>query len=156
MMEAPADARSSLIQDIVDLAGSTYKALPHTLPSEWIELDVTMHQLKMLLLLYTDGPLSVGSLASWLRIALPTVSGVLNRLERRGLMQRQRDKADRRLVICQLTEKGYELVDRLWELGSARLIKLLETMTMEQLRTVSETMALLHASAQALAEKEEA
>lgn len=114
-----------------------------------------MPQLKILLLLYTDGPLSVGALASRLRITLPTASGVLNRLERRGLAQRQRDQADRRLVICQLTSKGHDLADRLWEWGRGQLAKLLEPMTLEQLRIVAEATALLHASAQALRAKEE-
>lgn len=151
---AVASVRAGLVEDIVRLAASTYKALPHAIPSEWVELDVTMLQLKTMLLVYIDGPISVGSLASRLQIALPTVSGVLNRLERRGLMERQRDQADRRLVICQLTEEGRERIDRLWELSWARLAKLLEPMTLEQLRIVSEAMTLLHASAQALGARE--
>ena len=154
-MEVPVEMRAKLIQGIVDLAEGTYKALPQTLTSEWIELDATMPQLKILLLLHTDGALSVGSLASRLQIALPTVSGVLNRLERQGLTQRQRDKADRRLVICQLTGKGDDLAHRLWQFGRAQLAKLLETMTLEELQTVAGAAALLHTSAQALGTKEE-
>ena len=144
------------MQTIIGLAESIYKALRYTLPGEWIELDSTMPQLKILLLLYTDGPLSVGTLASRLQTSLPTVSGILSRLDRRGLTQRQRDKADRRLVMCQLTNKGYDLADSLWRFGRAQLARLLEPMTLEQLQVVAETATLLHASAQALSAKEEA
>jgi len=49
----------------------------------------------------------------------PDVTGLLDRLETRGLARRSRDTADRRVVIARLTARGRRLVDSLDEPVSA-------------------------------------
>jgi DNA-binding MarR family transcriptional regulator len=43
----------------------------------------------------------------------PAITGLVDRLERQGLVRRQRIESDRRQIRCVLTEQGRELVNRL-------------------------------------------
>jgi MarR family transcriptional regulator, transcriptional regulator for hemolysin len=52
-------------------------------------------------------------LADALGIEGPTMARHIDRLERDGIVSRQRDADDRRVLRVRLTEKGYELRDRL-------------------------------------------
>ena len=57
-----------------------------------------------------DGPLPMGSVADVLSCDASTLTGIADRLEERGLIQRQIDPADRRVKLLALTATGRELV----------------------------------------------
>jgi DNA-binding MarR family transcriptional regulator len=57
-----------------------------------------------------DGPLPMGSVAEVLSCDASTLTGIADRLEERGLIQRQIDPADRRVKLLALTATGRELV----------------------------------------------
>ncbi len=41
----------------------------------------------------------------------PALTGILDRLERKGLVHRERSSADRRVWLCSLTEAGRAVLD---------------------------------------------
>lgn len=55
------------------------------------------------------GPLSVGAVAHHAGLAQPTVSRMLNTLERKGIVRRDGDPSDDRGVLVELSAKGREL-----------------------------------------------
>ena len=57
------------------------------------------------------GPVSAGSLSRAVHLGQPTVSGILSRLEKRGLVTRTRGEADRRQVHVEVTAAGRALLD---------------------------------------------
>lgn len=59
-----------------------------------------------------EGPMNPGTLARAVSLTPPTVSGILDRLEVRGLLTRQRRNRDKRQVLVQLTPEGEELLAR--------------------------------------------
>ncbi|MBQ0071924.1 MAG: MarR family transcriptional regulator [Spirochaetales bacterium] len=63
-------------------------------------------QLSVLHLLKTEGPLSQKDLAEKLNVKPASVSELVTKLERKGLLERQRTEEDRRKVVLCLTEKG--------------------------------------------------
>lgn len=65
---------------------------------------------RLLFCLQVSGPLQTGELARLLFTTPPTVSSVVNTLERRGLVRRERLDHDRRLVEMHLTPAGRRLV----------------------------------------------
>lgn len=67
---------------------------------------LTTPQLLCLRLLTQEGPLTPGSVAKEMYLSQATVTGILDRLERRGLVERRRDQADRRKVSIHLTPEG--------------------------------------------------
>ena len=56
------------------------------------------------------GPVAIGALARAVHLSQPTVSGILDRLEQRGLAQRVRSDQDRRSVVVRITEKGEKVL----------------------------------------------
>jgi len=77
------------------------------------EQKLTPPQLHVLLWLGTDGALTMGELAKRSGVADKTLTGVVDRLERDGLLQRERDSEDRRVVRANLTRKGATLHKRI-------------------------------------------
>jgi DNA-binding MarR family transcriptional regulator len=128
---------------ILDLAEEFFRLARHRVPMEWLQTDLTMTQLKVLLTLYIDGPQTCGALASILRLSLPTMTGILARLDRRGYLQRRRDIEDGRRVICGLSTGGRGLVDRLWASGREELADLLADVPPEDLRSVERALEVL-------------
>lgn len=58
------------------------------------------------------GRTPIGVLARAVHLSQPTVTGILDRLEKRGLLERSRDEHDRRAVNINITPSGRELLDR--------------------------------------------
>jgi DNA-binding MarR family transcriptional regulator len=56
------------------------------------------------------GTISAGDLAKALNVGQPTVTGILERLERRGVLTRARNGEDRRSVDVAVTEEGKRLL----------------------------------------------
>jgi DNA-binding MarR family transcriptional regulator len=61
-------------------------------------------------LLDIEGPITAGRLAELTSLTTGAVTGVLDRLERAGLVRREADPADRRRVVARLVPEGMERV----------------------------------------------
>ncbi|MEO9256562.1 MAG: MarR family transcriptional regulator [Tepidiformaceae bacterium] len=79
----------------------------------WAELGLTTGQLRVLFLMREAPGVTAGELASRLGVTPPTVSGIVDRLVRLGLVRREDDESDRRLVRNHLTEQGEAACSRL-------------------------------------------
>lgn len=73
------------------------------------KLDLTYPQYLVMLLLWEHHGLSVKSIGEHLRLDSGTLSPLLKRLEKRGLLTRTRDEQDERLVKISLTPEGEKL-----------------------------------------------
>jgi DNA-binding MarR family transcriptional regulator len=90
---------------------------------------LTAPQIHALLWLGQDGALTMGELARRLDITEKTVTGVVDRLEREGHVQRERGPEDRRVVRCRLTAVGarlYRKLDRTVLQGMGRMLERLD------------------------------
>ncbi|HEX6449700.1 MAG TPA: MarR family transcriptional regulator [Trebonia sp.] len=85
-------------------------------------------------------------LSSALMMSRTGMTGRLDRLERRGLVERTLDPADRRSFRISLTERGLTLIDRVMEDHAANLAKIMAPMTQRQIAMLeAELKNLLHA-----------
>ncbi len=75
----------------------------------WFEYGLTSPQLATLREILVGRNVSPGTLATALSMSQPTVTGILGRLEARGLIVRERSKTDRRFTIAAVTERGRQL-----------------------------------------------
>ena len=87
---------------------------------QWARLDVTMPQMKVLMLLGLHGSAPVSQLAQQMRVSPPNVTGILDRLEQHGWVRRTSDLHDRRVVRVVLTDEGQRLLDGIQEASAAR------------------------------------
>lgn len=92
---------------------------------------LTVPQLVCLRQLLMDGELTPGHLAKKIFLSQATVTGIIDRLEAKGLVSRDRSLADRRKVVVRPTERGKLMAnDMPWPLQerfSEELAELQET-----------------------------
>jgi len=79
----------------------------------WAELGLTTAQLRVLFLTRESPGVTAGELATRLSVTPPTISGIVDRLVKLGLVRREDDESDRRLVRNHLTEQGQSSCSRL-------------------------------------------
>lgn len=135
--------RPRLIEHVLELEERVFQAMHPIAPKEWLSVDLTMPQLKILLLLFTDGPARMGFLTSSLGVSMATTTGIADRMVERGLIVRESDPEDRRVVVCKLSEKGREMASHLWQLRQAQARGLLERMTTPQIKLISKAMEVI-------------
>lgn len=75
--------------------------------------DLSPVQIHLLLWLGNDGAQPMGELARRVAVTEKTITGIVDRLERDGLVQRERDPADRRVVHVSLSPAGAALWRRI-------------------------------------------
>ena len=136
--------REELVQQILKLSEDIYNSIPLGIPSEWLESDLSVAQLRVLLVLQSQGPSRMSSIASVIGVALPTATGVVDNLVKKGLAIRENDPQDRRLVICKLSPQGQDLINKLWMSGRFQMKNLLEGLTEEQLEKAHEVARILY------------
>ena len=76
-------------------------------------LTPQQHQVLVALRASDDGELSIGELADTLLLRHHSVSGLADRLETLGLVDRERSRDDRRVVVLRLTDKARDLMSSL-------------------------------------------
>jgi DNA-binding MarR family transcriptional regulator len=81
----------------------------HSLASRY---GLTVPQLAVLKELGTDGGRSIGELTRAVHLSQATVTGILDRLQRRGLIERRRGEADKRKVHVWVTDEGRRALDQ--------------------------------------------
>jgi DNA-binding MarR family transcriptional regulator len=72
---------------------------------------LTGSQLIVLKMLGPKGRVSLSELSERIRAKNSTVTGIIDRMERDGLVLRRRSEEDRRVVLIELTAKGRKLSD---------------------------------------------
>jgi DNA-binding MarR family transcriptional regulator len=92
----------------------------------FIELNLTLAQLKALYLVAAAGPLSMRELSERLGTVPSTSSELVDGLVALQLLERIADPADRRRVLVQATPVAVDRLEDFNELSRTRLIELLE------------------------------
>lgn len=110
---------------------------------EWEGLDMTIPQIKTLVLLERSGPLRMGNIASFLGRALSATTTVVDRLVEKKLVDRAWDPSDRRVVICKLTDQGERAMQRFWRIQRRRLNLVADALEVEQLEIVVQGLELI-------------
>ena len=105
--------REELEHEVVAQLRALQNALKATSGTVWMEIDLTIAQLRTLLVLAEEGPLVIGHIAQRLGIGLSTGGHLVDRLVQAGLAERTEDAEDRRRTLARLTPKGEDLYARL-------------------------------------------
>jgi DNA-binding MarR family transcriptional regulator len=95
-------------------------------------LGLTVPQTSCLMTLRDFGPLRMGELSEREHVKLPTVTSLVDKLERLELVERQRDPDDRRAVIAALTPKGRALIEEIAHIRNQHLAELLVQLPEEE------------------------
>ncbi|MGQ9457012.1 MAG: MarR family winged helix-turn-helix transcriptional regulator [Anaerolineae bacterium] len=116
------------------------------------ELGLTMPQFVTLNVLHASGsPCPMGALADTVDQCSATMTGIVDRLVRLGLVERRRSEADRRSVLVGLTPAGKTLLRRAKEQRQERMRKVLAHFAPEERKVI---VRLLQKYLQVLREEE--
>ena len=95
-----------------------------------------MTHLHALTMLQHHGPLTMSRLAEMLDVSLSNATGIVDRLEDRGFVERVRVKDDRRIVLVQPTPAADVVVEQLDVLRSDMLDEALSRLDDDRLKVV--------------------
>lgn len=81
-------------------------------PEQWNNtfLDYSKNEVFALLLVYRKGHANMTEIADYLSVPLNTATGIISRLEKRGIVRRERDIIDKRVVTIGISEEGKEFL----------------------------------------------
>jgi DNA-binding MarR family transcriptional regulator len=117
----------------------------------WLGGSLSIVHLYVLTILETDGSLAMGRLAEALDVSVASVTGIIDRMEQRGLVERRDDEKDRRVVHVHVTEAGRRVFSDLDEQRRKGLTRLLARLTDEELTAFLTGLRAMRAAREALA-----
>lgn len=115
----------------------------HVMMERWADhhgLSEGRFQILVRLQHFPDGRTTMGELADMLEVSPRTVTGLVDNLERDGLVRRVDDPKDRRSVYAELTDQGRERLKAVWRdaaIGQAKLTRNFKQSELVQLRDIS-------------------
>ncbi|MBL7132245.1 MAG: MarR family transcriptional regulator [Candidatus Omnitrophica bacterium] len=87
----------------------------------FLKNSVTTHQQMITIMqINTIGPCKISKVADKMGVSAPTMTGLIDRLQRMEYVERFRDKKDRRIIFVKVTRKGAKLVQQLKEIIQRR------------------------------------
>ena len=103
-------ARNIAIAEIMQSLRRIFKAIQDYFQEISKKYGITGPQLWALKTVAANGSLSLGELSKKMYLHPSTISGVVDRLEKKGFVVRDRGQEDRRVVKVQLTPQGKKIV----------------------------------------------
>lgn len=131
------------IEHILKVSMLIYNRLGSGFPAEWVTTNLTVAQLRVLLLLQANGQSRMSDIATEMSVTMPTATGIMDKLVNKGLAVRDTDPKDRRLVICRLSEGGRRQIGKLLLASRFKMQELLEELNITQLQEVSKMVDML-------------
>jgi len=104
---------SSLNDSVGWLLNNAARLSARRLSTKLAGYNVTPPQWGVLVALWEQDGLSLSELAKRSFFDGPTMTGIVDRLEKANLVERKRDSSDRRVISVYLTEEGRQLQERL-------------------------------------------
>jgi DNA-binding MarR family transcriptional regulator len=112
------DQRRDMTTDRAALLDELMTELPTPSPAQamrymrhWPGGRISLIHINVISVLETDGPQPMRALAEALDVSQASATGIVDRMEQRGLVERRRDEEDRRVVRVILTDEGRQLVE---------------------------------------------
>jgi DNA-binding MarR family transcriptional regulator len=109
--------------------------------------SVSLTHVHVLTVLRTAGAMPVGELARALDVSVASATGIISRMEQRGLVVRSRSTDDRRVVSVTIASGGQAALEQLDGRSREHFLALLSRLTLPELRTVRaafETLRTAH------------
>jgi DNA-binding MarR family transcriptional regulator len=122
--------------------------------TDFFSIDLTMPQLRVVCFLAASGPVSAHELAEALHVGPTTLTGIVDRLEVRGLVRRQADDRDRRVRRICLTEEGQRLVQDLHQVQHQYEVRLLRRLDVDVLAALATAVEALARASEELARED--
>ncbi len=128
--------RQTTLAQVLDELGSHSPAQAMRNMRHWPGGRLSLVHLNVLFVLEADGPLPMRGLAEAMDVSQASATGIVDRMEQRGLVERQRDADDRRVIRVAITDEGLLLVASMANERRDHLAQMLAEFTDDELAAV--------------------
>lgn len=132
----PAETKASIVADVRTALGELRCVGSERL----VRLGVSMSQLHVMHMLEGHGELPMSRLAEMLDVSLSAATGLVDRVEERGFVERIRVPSDRRIVLVRITPAGRQMIDDVEVLRAEIIERVLDRLDAAQLAGVAAAM----------------
>ena len=108
-----------------------------------LRMGISMAQLHILYTLQRSGEMPMSRLADVLQVSLSNATGLIDRIEERGFVERTRVPEDRRVVVIRVTEAGRRMLDEIDAVSTELLRSVFDHIGRSQLSGVARAIAEL-------------
>lgn len=134
-------SRLQVIDAIVDLVHAIRAQQAGNSP--WLDLDLTMAQLKALIIVVETGALPSRGLADRLSISAPAVTPLVDRLIDQKLVRREDDPNDRRVVLIKPTARAVSLQHKLMEMNRSLVARVVDELPEHEIVAIEQALTHL-------------
>jgi len=107
------------------------------------QFSLTAPQSGVLRSLASNGPISSAQLSRELYVTPSNITGIIDRLEKKGLVQRVRKEGDRRVALIMLTQAGEQLSSQLPDPIEIKLISALSDLESKKIADLRGALKLM-------------
>lgn len=109
-----------------------------------IDFGITSPQFNALLTLREHPKMTMGELCEKLFLACSTATDLIDRMEKNGLLERNRDTEDRRVIRLSTSEKGQQVINEVIVARRRYVASMLEKLTHEEADQLGMSLDKLH------------
>jgi len=128
--------KDRIIEQIHQMGFIISKNIEQNRLDSWLFLNLTMSQLKGLVYITFQENVCIRDLSQTLKMAQPNVTNLVDFLVKEGLVSREENPEDRRMLMLKTTAKGKKLVAELTENILNEMSRYLMQLSMEQLQAL--------------------
>jgi MarR family transcriptional regulator, organic hydroperoxide resistance regulator len=111
-----------------------------------VRLGISMAQLNILHTLQRTGEMPMSRLADVLNVSVSNATGLVDRMEERGLIERRRVPEDRRVVLVRITADGGRILEENDALTDDMMREVLSDLDPTQLQVIARAVAQFRSS----------
>jgi len=132
------------ISEIIDLSRNFNKSMRHKFHHSIHDSGFTLPQLSVISMLEKHGKQKVSELSLKIGLSDSTVSGILDRLEQKDIIRRERTKDDRRVVKISLTGKSKEFCNDFHQKREEYFTQLLKNLSEQEIKGIIKGLKILN------------
>jgi len=132
----PVETATQLVDAVVEELHGMIGSLRCAGTGRMVKAGISMTHLHILWVLEHHGDLPMSRLAELLDVSFSNATGLIDRMEERGLVERVRVPDDRRVVIVRASAEGARQRDEIEALKQGRMRAILERLNPEQLTRI--------------------
>jgi DNA-binding MarR family transcriptional regulator len=131
--QRPGKPPRPLAGEVLDELTSWQSRLRMAAFQNWARNTLSIVHLSVLAALEAHGPLSMTKLAETMDVSVASATGIVTRMEKRGVVRRRHAEDDRRVVLVEVTSAGTKVARVMEKHRNQRLRTLLDGLTDEEL-----------------------
>jgi DNA-binding MarR family transcriptional regulator len=151
---ASAQTKQELVREILDSMAAARAGGMRPGFQNLMGRSVSMTHMHVLAKLRMAGALPMSRLAEALDVSVASVTGIVGRMEERGLVERRRDGLDRRVVMVELADGGSAALEEIEARGRDFFGRVLQQLTKDELIQLRNGFRAMHRASQRIAQQE--